>query len=771
MSHAEHPPLRAGPTWLERHQFTLIGCLTLAAITFLLYLPSLDHGFVNYDDDIHVEMNQRIAGGLTREGVKWAFGFGGPGSVFGVEGQDYWGPVRWLSHMADIELYGIAPRGHHLTNVVIHCAAAVVLLLAWLRMTGSFWPSFVVAALFAWHPLHVESVAWIAERKDVLCGFFWFVTLWLYARYVRAPGWKTYLLVLASFLLGLMSKPMIVTLPFALLLLDIWPLRRWRWHAGEVTAADHGFPVVSPGRLLVEKIPLFALAAGIVALTVHAQLEAEALKAVNQGSLAARLANAATAYVRYVGKTVYPVDLAVLYPWTVVSLREWMPALLGLVAASAGAAWTIRRLPFLFVGWFWFLGTLVPVIGLVQVGPQAMADRYTYIPLTGLFVCLVWGGARILAERPRSACVFAVGGLAACLVLTRAQLSHWQDSVALFSHTVRVTKQNVFAVNNLATALMAQGRAGEALRELEAALAYAPNSAGIHLNRGAALRNLDRQEDARQAYAVGFKLDPTGFLARQALRDLQETVGKNPRDAHARLLLAAGLMELGHREESLRLMAEALAISPGLVPPRVDLAAYLLALGKTDDAVTHLREALARSPDHELAHHNLGTALMRQERLPEAIEHFRAVLRKNPQNVSALHNLALALLRGGDVAGAKAAWHQALRLNPDHFAAAQQLAWIYATRREHRDVGQAAALVESALKNARATPRLLDTKAAVLALQGNFMAAEQTARQAAELARQAKAGSLAEEIELRRALYAAGQVFDATTTNALPPRP
>lgn len=423
----------------------------LALLTVLAFLPSLANGFVLLDDPLYVTGNPRVREGITQDGLAWALT---------ANVANNWHPLTVLSHMLDVEIFGLPPAGHHLTSLLLHLASVLLLFEALRRMTGSAFRSALVAALFAVHPTRVESVAWVAERKDVLSGVFWMLALLAYAAWVRRPSVGRYLLVALAMALGLASKPMLVTLPCVLLLLDLWPLGRRRL-----------------GSLVFEKLPLFALSATSSVMTLRYQ--ATSLAPLEALPWDLRLSNAVVSYAAYLGKAFLPRDLAVFYPFPM-EIPAWKVAASAVLLAllTGLAAWKARRSPWLLVGWLWFLGTLVPVIGLVQVGRQAMADRYTYLPFIGLFLAVVWGVAE-LAERRRDVlrAVLTVSSVLAVLalaVMTRAQTRRWTDSVTLFQHALAVTEDNYLAHLGLAKALASQGDREGAAAQYRAALAIRP---------------------------------------------------------------------------------------------------------------------------------------------------------------------------------------------------------------------------------------------------------------------------------------------------------
>jgi protein O-mannosyl-transferase len=455
---------------------TILFCLILILLSVLVFEEVRTHQFV-FDDQAFISINSMVKNGLTWDGFTWAF----TTRYMGI-----WHPLTWLSHMLDCQLFGLAPGGPHLTNLFFHIADSLLLFLLLQFCTGAGWPSFLVAALFAVHPLHVESVAWVAERKDVLSAFFWLLAMWAYVWYVRTPGWKPYVLMLLWFCMGLMAKPMLVTLPLVLLLWDYWPLQRWSpTGTGAVEEArslpEGRFPGqrVSGVRLVWEKVPLLLLAAISSAATFYSQVSESAVVSLAQIPFSARVSNALVAYATYLGKTVWPIHLAVYYPHPGNSIPLWETLGAALLLAVLSFIFIRRALtyPYLAVGWLWFLGTLVPVIGLLQVGSQAMADRYTYIPLIGLFIMLAWGLADLQA---RWRCPRFLAPLAGAVMIAAygtcawVQVSYWRDTVTLFEHTLSVTKNNSMAQGTLGGALYFRGETIRALGHFQEAIRLDP---------------------------------------------------------------------------------------------------------------------------------------------------------------------------------------------------------------------------------------------------------------------------------------------------------
>jgi protein O-mannosyl-transferase len=492
--------------------------LVLTAATLAVYWHTGNNEFVNLDDFLYVSDNPHVQGGLTPDNVRWAFT---------ASYATNWHPLTWLSHMTDCQLYGLSPWGHHLTSVLFHAANAALLFLFLERATGMLWRSGFVTALFALHPLHVESVAWIAERKDVLSAFFFLLALLAYVRYVEQRGTGRYLLVLTPFALGLMAKPMLVTFPFVLLLLDYWPLHRWGAEDGPATGPPAAGRVhastrwQAAGGLILEKLPLFLLSAASCIVTFQVQKSGGAVSTLEMMPVLLRIGNAVTAYGGYLAKTLWPAGLTPLYPFPArFPVGEAVGAGLLLAWVSVMAVRLRRRYPFLPVGWFWFLGTLVPVIGLVQVGMQAMADRYSYIPVIGIFIMITWAVSE-LAEKfrlPRIVC--ATGALLVILGLSAAtwlQIGHWRNSRELFAHTLRFTNNNFYALKALGNALHGEGRVDEAINVYREALRINPGYAECHNDLGAALGAQGKLAEARESFSEALRLQPGFTSARRNL--------------------------------------------------------------------------------------------------------------------------------------------------------------------------------------------------------------------------------------------------------------
>lgn len=609
----------------KHHPLWAISIL-LAGLTLALYFPMVHHEFINLDDWQYVVENPDIRSGLSLQGFRRAFT-----SLHASN----WHPLTWLSHMADYDIYGLNPGGHHMTSLLFHVLNTVLLFLVLTRMTGAPGRSGVVAALFAIHPLHVESVAWVAERKDVLSTFFLILTLGSYALYVEKPDKWKYGTTVALYALGLMAKPMLVSLPLLLLLLDDWPLRGGAIpvlplpetvNAGKREGKGGRPPVVSPERRavpvkkvnslvrtpgrrdlkhrIVEKIPFFALAMASSVITLYAQAKGGAMRSLDAIPLAERISNALVSYVAYVGKMFWPARLAVFYPYPeAVPLWKPLGAAVFLILVTFFVLRRKTRFPWFFTGWFWYLITLFPVIGIIQVGPQSLADRYTYIPLIGLFIAATWGIGEIFS---RWRVPVLLSSLAVCVVLagfsvkTWFQLGHWKSSVTLFEHALKVTKNNDLAHNNLAVALAGAGERDQAV-------------------------------------------------------------------AHYR---------------------EALRIRPDHYNARFNLANHLSALGDTQEAIKHYREAIRLKPDYTAAHNNLGLLLFRRGKLEEAEFHFLEAVKYGPVRAGMKYNLGMiSIARGDDDRGIQFL-QEALRMKPDYGEAYNLLGVIYARQGKEKEAAE-----------------------------------------------------------------------------------
>jgi Flp pilus assembly protein TadD len=659
-------------------------CVFLVAAIWVVFGQTLGNGFINYDDQ-YVYENPQVIHGLNLEGIKWAFTHSMTGN---------WLPVTVMSHMLDCQFYGLHAGGHHLTNLLLHAATAILLFLVLRQMTGALWRSAFVAAVFAIHPLRVESVAWVAERKDVLSGLFFMLTLGAYVRYVRKPpSLGRYLTVMFLFAIGLMCKPMLVTMPFVLLLLDYWPLNRVA-NVTDATVTDrrykNHFPI--PRRLILEKLPLFGLAVAAGVATLFAQKVA--IQPFEQISLPLRVGNALISYVTYLGQMFWPSGLALLYPLTAggVGVSKVVPSLVVLAGISTGV-FVLRRRPYLLTGWLWYLIMLVPVIGIVQVGAQARADRYTYLPQIGLYLLLTWATADLCAGW-RYRRVMLGGGatiiLIALIFCARAQTSYWRTSESLWTHTLVCTSDNLIAHNNLGKALLKKGSVEEAIPHFQRALQIMPDNAEAWYNLGDALLKKGNVDEAISHFQRALQIKPDYVEAHnnlgnalfkkgnvnEAIAHYQKALQIKPdyAEIHNNLGIALAkahgdyankLVGMGRDDEAMVEFREALELFPDYAEARHDLAIILLQKGQVDEAIAQFREIQEKYPDDAMASFDLGNAYFQKGQMDEAVAAYQRALEIKPDDVSARNNLGMALLKKGMADEAVVQFRKVLAIQPD----------------------------------------------------------------------------------------------------------
>ena len=687
-------------TGLNGKSAVLGVCVLLVIAVLLVFGRTMQHEFVNFDDQQYFYANPQVQHGLTWSGVAWAFQ-----STYAAN----WHPLTWLSLMLDVELFGPGPAGPHLTNVILHAASTVLLFLLLRRMTGAHWRSALVAGLFGLHPLHVESVAWVSERKDVLSGLFFMLTLLMYVQYVQGvtggkwqvPGTEAataapdtsrvtrhtsffYGLALLFFTLGLMSKPMLVTVPFVLLLLDYWPLQRFE---PSTLSAQHS----TIRHLIWEKLPFLALAAMSCVVTYLVQCRGETMVPLANLPPVFRMANGLLAYVSYLGKAFWPVELAVFYPLpTKLSVVAVIGAGVVLLGTTAAVIWRARREPWLATGWFWYLGMLVPVIGLVQVGGQSIADRYTYIPYIGLFMMLCWSVPHwVIQQRifKMVACVTAGVVLAACAWRSGIQVGYWKNSETLFRHALEVTQDNGLAHCSLGIALGQAGRYEEAIEQYEQVLRIKPDNFDAHHNLAGTLARLGRVAEAIGHWEQALQIKPDCAEAHYDLGIALEQAGKpdnaighyeqalwfKPDYAEAHYQLGLLLAARGRAAEAGEHFSKALEIKPDFAEAHNTLGTVLAQQGQVAEAIGHFQKAIEVKPRFAEAHNNLGNALANQGRYAEAIEHYQQALETKPDYAEAHYNLGNALALQGKYAEAIGHFQKALQLRPDDMKARRSL--------------------------------------------------------------------------------------------------
>ena len=654
---AKHQGKSSGFTRAHRSQIWICFLLLIAVLS--VYSQVRTYDFVNYDDPDYVTDNPHVRGGLTAAGAIWALT---------ATSSANWFPITRLSHMLDVQLFGLQSGWHHLTSVLIHALSTVLLFMLLSRITGALWGSAFVAFVFGLHPLHVESVAWIAERKDVLCGLFWVLTLWAYIKYVNRSSASRYAWLLLLFCCGLMSKQMIVTLPLVALLLDVWPLSRLRTH---------------PRRVILEKLPLFglALAASIVAFL--AQQHGGTISTLNEFPLTLRIQNALLSYLTYLAKLFWPSRLAVFYPYPA-GLSMWKAVVAGLALAiiTALVLWMTSRRPYLAVGWLWYLITLGPVIGIVQIGLQSRADRYTYVPMIGISIMLAWGLPDVLQKlRHRKRIVGAIAALACSgwLIVTWFDIQHWRTSISLNQNAIRVTQDNFVAYNNLGVAFRTEGHLNEAITNFREALRVKPQFGEAENHLGEALLAEGKIEEATPHIIEGLRLKPNSpeghinmgavLSDRGQFEDAEAHYRRAllylPAAAEAHYGVGVCLTEEGRLPEALEELLQAVGIKPELADAHNQLGRVLGLMGRIDEAKRQFSEAIRLDPEYAEAHYNLGTALAGEGYLTESLVELKTAIRIQPNYNSARFNLGSALARLGRYDEAIAEFSEVLRQKLD----------------------------------------------------------------------------------------------------------
>ena len=778
-------------------------CVFLALAILAVFGQTAGFGFVNYDDNKYVYENPVVQKGLTWEGARWALTYSEIG---------HWHPLTWLTHMADCQFYGLWAGGHHITNVALHTVTTLLLFLVLRQMTGSLWRSVFVAAVFAIHPLRAESVAWIAERKDVLSGMFFMLTLLAYVHYVRQPSLGRYVLVALLFGLGLLSKNMLVTLPFVLLLLDWWPLGRMRHEVAQGGKEGSRRPSIPFWGLVKAKIPLMLLSAGSCVAT---SLVSEKLGDVDRVSVLARLGNAVVSYVVYLRQMVFPVGLAAPYPYPHSGPPIWKicVALVVLATVTAGVVACRQKRPFLLMGWLWYLGMLVPAIGIVQISYYSHADRYTYLPEIGLAIAGTWAVADLSARWKHRRVVLGalmiavIGALAIC---GHIQTSYWKDGESLWTHTLACTSNNFVAhldladllrlegkldeatvqyrqalairpdnvetINDLGIILGMKGQDAAAIEQFQKALAIRPGYADTHVNLGNVLMH-GRLDEAIAEYRKALAITPDKVeilnnlgkaLAMKgddaaAIAQYQKVLAIQPGYANAHFNLANRLLKVGRLEEAAAQYQKALEIQPNDAEARNKLGKTLILQGDFDAAMSCFQKTTAMSPDPFSRWFNLGNGFLQQEDWPTAMVCFRQALKINPRSADACANLGMACFKQGDTKEAIDSWQAALAINPDQLYVLNNLARLLATTLDTslRDGSKAIALATQANQlSGDGNPVILQTLAVTYAQAGNYGQAASTARRALALALAQNQDALAAALQKEIKLY---------ETNAPPP--
>ncbi len=756
-------------------RWTVIGiCIFLAVITFVVFGQTLGHDFVNYDDDDYVYQNPIIQKGLTLRGIVWAFTH---------RHERHWVPLTDISHMLDCQLYGLNAGGHHLTNLLLHTASVILLFLVLRLMTGALWRSAFVAAVFAVHPLHVESVAWVTERKDVLSGLFFMLTLWAYVRYAQCKiknakcKMQNYCLALLFFACGLMSKAMIATLPLVLLLLDYWPLQRVSDFSQESSSLGQDAKPATRNfrQLVLEKIPFLGL---ILAISMGALFAPK--EPIVDLNLMVRSGHALLTPLVYLGQMFYPAGLAVYSPPpNSFPLGEIALAITLLAASFVGVFVLRRKRPYFLVGWLWYLVMLAPVLVLIQQGMEIRCDRYTYLPQIGVYLLLTWAAADLCAGWRHRRVVLGGGStiiLVALIFCARVQTSYWRNSESLWTHTLACTSDNFIGHYNLGCALLQKGNVDEAIAQYQKALQIKPDYAEACYNLGCALLqkgNVDeaiaqyqkalqiKPDYAKACYNLGCALLQKGSVD-EAIAQYQKALQITLDYAEAHNNLGSALFQESNVDEAIAHYQKALQIKPDFAEACYNLGCALLQKGNVDEAIAHFQKALQIKPDYAEACYNLGCALLQKGSVDEAIVYYQKALQITPDYAEAHYNLGNTLLQKGDVDEAIAHFQKALQIKPDFAEAQNNLAWVLATcpQASLRNGNKAVELAQRANQlTGDGNPVVLGTLAAAYAEAGRFPEAVETAQRALQLAERQSNTALADAIRSQLKLYQAGLPF------------
>ena len=655
-------------------RYDILICLFLVIATLAAYWQVMNYPFVNFDDYSYILKNHFVQEGLTWEGILWAFSF---------KSLTYWHPVVWLSHMLDCHIYGLIPGMHHTVGLIFHIANSLLVFMALKQMTGALWRSAIVTALFALHPINVESVAWVAERKNVLSTFFWMLTMLTYIFYSKQPSFYRYLTTILLFVLGLMAKPMLVTLPFVFLILDYWPLRRLRFGQNKTIkpgVSVSGFQESSVFRLVLEKVPFFVLSAVSIYISALAFQHNQMITSAESVPMKLRIANALVSYIGYIKKMIWPDNLAIFYPYPdALPLWQVTGAGLILIGISILVLWMLKSKPYLATGWFWYIGTLAPVIGFAQAGLwPAMADRYAYVPLIGLFILLAWGAGDIASKLRYKKILPAIiaGILLIFAITTWGQVRYWSSSAALFKHALDVTGiKNYIAHYKLGDALAEEGRNTEAIKHYYEALQTKPKDwPGIYLNLGVALMAVDKIDESIDNFSKAIQIK-SDFA--EAHNNMGIALEKNDKLTEA----------ISHYREALR-------IKPDYAEAHNNMGIALEKQGNFSEAINHYFEALQINPKYASAHNNLGNAIAQQGNFEAAVYHYQEALRINPKYAGAYYNLGKIYVSRKKIERAILYYEKALQVSPNITEALYNLSCIYVTNEKFRNSEKAVKLAE-----------------------------------------------------------------------------
>jgi len=671
---------------LSRPSTSWLVALVLVVATVLVYAPVRHHEFIDFDDGGYVYENEIVQKGLSADSIKWAF------TLVNSDEKTYWHPVAWLSHMLDCQLFGLNPGAHHLSNLFYHLLNIMLLYLVLFRMTGAVWKSAFVAAMFAIHPVNVDSVAWIAERKNLLSTTFWMLTMLAYVYYAARPGLWRYLMMTVVFTLGLMAKPMLVTLPCALLLLDFWPLYRCKWSRerwlDEVALPPSDFPAfhtASISRLILEKIPLLALSFTAMALSfISLEKNSQILNEIVQ-PMGLRIANALVSYAHYLWKMVWPANLAVFYPFpTEIPLWQPMAAGVALITATGLVIAYSRKKPYLATGWFWYVGTLTPVIGIIQGGlwPQ-IAERWAYVPFVGVFILLAWGVPDLAGRLRWNQRIVAILGLAVIglfATLTTGQLKHWKNSKTLFQHTLNVTESNFMAHLHVGHFFFDQDDTAKAIENYRQAIEIMPNFNNAYEALGDTYVSLKDDEKAFFYYHKALLNSPSSVgvfykignlyaqMGRydQAVRYFKDIIAFSPDDPTGHNNLGAAYLYMGDSTAALQNLKKAIALQPDYPEAFYNLGLVASKIGDIGQAMAHFQKAVALNPDYGNAHSSLGKIFFQSGNMDQAMVHFRQAARITPDNATTHYNIGVILYMRGQMTEAARFFQNALEIDPGY---------------------------------------------------------------------------------------------------------
>lgn len=661
--------------------------ILLIIVTSTVYWQVSEFSFVNFDDHLYVQDNPFVKEGLTLKNIKWAF-------TDATQITNFWAPLTWLSIIIDYELYGMNAGGYHVTNLVIHIANSLLVLLVFFKMTGALWESAFIAAMFALHPLHVESVAWVTERKDVLSTFFWLLTMWAYAFYAESQNIRHYIMTLLFFLMGLMSKPMLVTLPFAMLLLDYWPLNRIQ-ESSKPLGLLHNL-----ARLIPEKILFFVIIIIISIFAYITQDKGDALPSLTQISFLLRFENIIVSYINYLWKTIWPFNLSVIYLYPKY-IPVWKVAIsLGLIAIiSFISVYYMKLRRWLFVGWFWYIGTLVPVIGIVVIADQAMADRYTYVPHIGIFIIFAWGIPLLLNQVKHKKVTLALTSLcylALLAITTTNQLDYWKNSKNLFQHVLSVDEDNYIAYNNLGLAVQNEGNLLQAINLFKKSIEKAPQYHSAYNNLGVALESLGKGEQAKTFYRLAIQLEPDfkapyvnlAFILlhtgepEEAIKYGMTAIQIDPKFTEAYIIVGDSHQRIGNLKKSISMYYQAIQLDPKSDLAHNRLGEALLKINKLDQSITHFQTALKLKPKDNNYRDNLNKVILLQTTLNIQIHKVMSELKNNQESITAYYKLGNLYLQQGKLDNAISYFQKILSITPEDIPTMINIAGTYAENNE-----------------------------------------------------------------------------------------